>query len=546
MALIDVDALRRNATTSVQTMTGPQRVTLGLAAAAVVIGILMVTRLTGNVPMATLYANLDPADAADVVAELDRLGVPYNLEAGGQIVEVPADQVHSLRLNLTGQGIPGSGVGWSVLDDQGITASAFDQRVGYQRAMEGELAKTVATIDGVSSANVHLVIPERDLLSGDDRQPSASVLVVTSGNTSLAPTQVDAIVNLVASSIEGLTPDQVSVADDSGRVLAAAGDGSGVMGLESDNQLRAKRQYESTLETDLENLLAAVVGPGLAQVEVTAELDFDSVVTTTEQYQPTESAAGDQLLVSETSRSELYRDEVDLGPDEGTLEIEVPEAPAEEGAEGEEGADGDAAATTEDGVRYSLDERDTRYALDRVVTNSETAMGKVAALSVAVLLDETAIDPARVAEIEQLVQAAAGIDTGRGDLLAVTLMPLNEQFRQNVEATVGTAVPAEAASGGGLDLVGLIRTVLTGLVALVVVLLGIRMASRGPSRELEEAIREVESRPVALQAAAEGGADDDDDDIDLDAAPTEERLQALLENQSDDMADVLRTWLTEV
>ncbi len=526
MAGLSLDAVIQNATASVRRMTGPQRVTLALAFMATAMAIFVVTRVTGMTPMSTLYADLEPSTAAEIVQQLDAQGVVYELDNGGRMIKVPSNQVHATRLSLSAQGLPDGGEGWSVLDDQGITTSAFDQRVGYQRAMEGELAKTIATIDGVASANVHLAIPEHDLIVDDSKQASASVLLVTSGSEAVSPMQVDAIVNLVASSIEGLAPDQVSVADESGQVLAAPGEGTGVIGLEGDSQLRAKRQFESTLEADLESLLDALVGPGLSIVNVAADLDFDSVQTVTEQYQPTADADGSQMLLAETSREEIYRGEGVAAVEDGELAIELPEA----GADDADGID----PATDESVKYSLDERDATFAVDKVVTNSESAVGQVASLSIAVLLDESAVEATRLAEIEELVQAAAGIDIERGDSLAVSLLPLDEQFLEAMATEAG----AEEVASGGLDIIGLVRTVLAGLVALVVVILGLRYANRGPKREIIDSLdlNEIDGAALARAELTAGH---------MRGEPPEQRLQSLIANQTDDVAGVLKTWLND-
>ena len=530
MAGLSVDTLVRTATLAVQRMAGPQRVTLALAFVATALSVFLVARMTGTTPMSTLYADLEPSTAAAIVTQLDSQGIPYELSNGGRIIEVPSDQVHATRLAMSSQGLPDSGEGWSILDNQGITTSAFDQRVGYQRAMEGELAKTIAAIDGVASADVHLAIPERDLIIDDGKQASASILLVTSGSQPITPMQVEAIVNLVASSVEGLQPDQVSVADEKGQVLAAPGEGVGVVGLEGDSQLRAKHQYESVLEDDLESMLAAVVGPGLAVVTVAVELDFDSVVTVTEKYQPTETTAGDQLMLGETTRAEIYRGE-DVGTTEdGELAIELPAV--------DETADPEAAATIDsEGVKYSLDERDVTFAVDKVITNTENAFGEVSSLSVAVLLDEQAIDAELLAELENLIQAAAGINLERGDTLAVSLMPLNEEFRQSLEAA---AAGVEPESGGGLDIIGLIRMVVTAIVALVVILLGLRYVSRGSKREVIDSydLPQLEAITSAVDAATALGITEKVD-------PPDVKLQNLIANQSDDVSGVLRSWLNE-
>ncbi len=533
MAGVNLQAVRSSVTGSVSRMNGPQRLTLGFAFVATVAAMFAVTRLTGGTPMATLYADLEPESAAAVVEQLDSQAVPYELLDGGRVIKVPAAQVDSVRLELSSQGLPDSGEGWSILDQQGITTSEFDQRVGYQRAMEGELARTIGAIDGVQEASVHLVIPKDDLFAADDVKASASVLLVTKGDQELAPMQVQAIVNLVSSAVEGMTPDQVSVTDQSGRILAAPGDSGAVAGLQGDSQLRARREYESELETDLESLLSTVVGPGLAQVNVTADLDFDSVQTTSEQYEPIKGEDGSQTLLNQTSRQELYRDAAAAG-ETGVLGTETPGTDATGAA-----TSTTTAGTADTSVKYSLDEKAADYAMNKVVTTADKAPGQVKQLSVAVLMDETAVDAARVTDIQNLVSAAAGIDTDRGDTLAVSLLPINEQVRATIEA----ANTPDEVEGGGLDLIGLIRTIGTVIVALVVILFGLKSLKRGGGRKVIDsvALSELDDTLPALSAGALGEMGL----VEPEEEPVEHRLQSLIANQPDDVAGVLRSWLND-
>lgn len=534
MAGLGFQAIRQNVVASVRRMSGPQRLTLGLAFAATVAGMWAVSHVTGGTAMSVLYANLDSKAAADVVAQLDTEGVPYELDDGGRTIKVPTPEVASTRLKLSAQGLPASGEGWSILDKQGITTSEFDQRVGYQRAMEGELAKTIRAIDGVSDASVHLVIPRSDLFTTDDVKPSASVLVVTKSGQSLAPTQVQAIVNLVSSSIEGMKADQVSVADQAGHVLAAPGESAGAVGLAGDSQLRATREYQSTLEKDLETLLDTVVGPGMAKVNVTAQLDFDEVKSTTETYEPAKTADGAQSLLNETSRTERYRDAA-ASAEAGVLGIETPPTTVARST------GTTTAGSADTSLKYSLDEHDARYAMNKTVTNAEQAPGRVKQLSVAVLLDEQALDGAKVAEVQKLVSAAAGINTTRGDTLAVSLLPMNEQVKSSIAAA---NTPADASAG--FDVLGLARTVGTVVLALVVIVFGLLYLRRGPNggRQVIDSMSmsELEGALPALTPAAAG----DGDQAELEPAePAEARLQTLIANQPDEVAGVLRSWLHE-
>ncbi|MEL6980986.1 MAG: flagellar basal-body MS-ring/collar protein FliF, partial [Actinomycetota bacterium] len=379
MARPSIQAVGQNALSSFERMTGPQRLTLGLAFAATAIGVFLVAQATNSTPMGTLAADLEPDVAAEVTAALEARNVPYELEAGGRVVQVPVDQVHQLRIDLAGQNVLGGTDGWTVLDDQGITASAFDQRVGYQRAMEGELAQTIASIDVVRSANVHLVIPESDLFLDDEQMASASVLVDT-GSQTLSGMQVQAVINLVASSIEGMTPDAVSLADQTGRVLAAPGGATGGLDLDGDARFAARLEFERALGAKVENLLTNIAGPGLAIVEVSANLDYDASSTTSESVTPILTDDGEQAVISESVKQQFTRSEIPGAEEGGELEIELPD---------DIDIDGD--GVVDENVIWVDNERQFDAAFESVVSTTQNTPGAVTDLSVAVLLDDADI-----------------------------------------------------------------------------------------------------------------------------------------------------------
>src|SRR5690606_8735629 len=216
---------------------------------------------------------------------LDSDGVSYELADAGSTVKVPRDELYDVRMQLSADGLPSGGsAGWSVLDDQGITASEFSQRVGFQRALEGELARTIRSIDAVEAATVHLALPRDTAFALDERNASASVLVRTRPGATLDGGQVQAIVNLVASSVDRLEPDAVTVADASGLVLAAPGQRS-VDYAGNDMNMRQARAFEQSVATEIQAMLTSVVGLGRAVVNVTAELDFDEQTVTRELYE---------------------------------------------------------------------------------------------------------------------------------------------------------------------------------------------------------------------------------------------------------------------
>src|SRR3954454_4061580 len=203
-----------------------QKVVFGLLLAGLLLGGFYFYSWITTPTQAPLFSNLASTDASAIVDELNAEGVAYTLADGGGTIMVAKDKVYDLRLAMSGKGLPaGQDTGYALLDEQGITTSEFQQQVTYQRALEGELSKTLEALDGVNSAVVHLAIPKDDVFATDQKDPTASVLLDLKPGSQLSGEQVQAVTNLVSSSIEGMAPEQVTVADSSGAVLSAAGEG---------------------------------------------------------------------------------------------------------------------------------------------------------------------------------------------------------------------------------------------------------------------------------------------------------------------------------
>ena len=531
MAGTGIDLFGGDPVGSVRRMAVGQQLVLAGAFVAVVGLVFFVSRMGSSPEMGILYSDLEPQAAAAIVDELEGRNIDYELSDGGRVVWVPQTLVASTRLDMSSAGLPDASGGWSILDSQGITSSEFDQRVGYQRAMEGELASTIAVIDGVSSAKVHLVIPEQDLFVADEVRSSASVLLQMEGSETMSPTQVQAVVNLVASSVEGLASTEVTVTDGSGRLLAG-GDVEGLAGMESDNQLRMTESFEGDLERELASLLSAVVGEGRSVVTVSADLDFDEVITTQEEFTEPVTADGVTLPRAETTRTEQY-DSGNEGEAGGVdIETEILDQPAEEIA---------------DRTNYQLNERDVSFALNSVVTSTEKAPGAIRSLSVAVVIDEEVVDAEQLSEIETIVSAAVGADEARGDLVAVTLLPFDvtlEEQQQLIEEA-----EAEAAAAAGGSPVPLIRTIGSVLIALVVLVFGLLQLRKTSRREVIDSINLAEL-PDGGPAALGGDIDEDGNEENFPELAeamgnTEDDLFELIANQPDDIAAVLRQWLTQ-
>ncbi|SNR42383.1 flagellar basal-body MS-ring/collar protein FliF [Blastococcus mobilis] len=203
-----------------------QKVVIGLLVLGLLLGGFFFFRWITAPTQAPLFSNLASTDASAIVDELNAAGVAYELTDGGQTIMVAKDQVYDLRLTMSGQGLPaGQDTGYALLDEQGITTSEFQQQVTYQRALEGELSKTLEALDGVNSAVVHVALPEDEVFVTDQADPTASVLLDLAAGTTLSGEQIQAVTNLVSSSIQGMEPGQVTVTDAAGQVLAAPGSG---------------------------------------------------------------------------------------------------------------------------------------------------------------------------------------------------------------------------------------------------------------------------------------------------------------------------------
>src|SRR5215218_803825 len=282
---------------TLSTISLGQKVVIGLLVAGLLLGGFFFYSWITTPTQAPLFSNLASTDASAIAEELNAEGVPYELTDGGATIMVAKDSVYDLRLSMSGKGLPaGSDTGYALLDQQGITTSEFQQQVTYQRALEGELSKTLEALDGVNSAVVHLAIPQEDVFATDQSDPTASVLLDLKPGSKLSGEQVQAVTNLVSSSIEGMTPEEVTVADSSGAVLSAAGEG--VTAGAGDAQAQAEQDEEARLAANAQAILDRVAGPGNAVVTVRADLNFDKVDTTAESYDYT---AGTPALSESTT-----------------------------------------------------------------------------------------------------------------------------------------------------------------------------------------------------------------------------------------------------
>ncbi|MDP9399200.1 MAG: flagellar M-ring protein FliF [Actinomycetota bacterium] len=536
-------ALRGGAQRAARTFaafTPGQKAVSVLAVVALLVGGLLFTRWAARPTYAPLYTSLSPTDASAIVEELQTAGVPYELPSATSIL-VPQDSVNSARVLLAGKSLPteDSGSGWGILDKQGVTTSEFQQQVGFQRAMEGELKDTIQSIQGVKSARVQLAVPKKDVFADEDGKPTASVLVATMPGRDLTPQQVQAVVHLVAGAVPELDPDAVTVADAdadaAGKVLSTSPDGTA--GAAGDVRAQQTLDFEKRLSDEVRGMLEKVVGAGNVAVKVTADLDYNRTETKAQTHDITKGTPP----LSSKKDTEEYQGTG--GTPQGTVL-------------GPDNIGGPTGTGGEDDS-YRKTSETLNNAVNTTTSVSQSAPGSVRRLNTAVLLDAGAAGAIDPQQVEDLVTAALGIDARRGDTINVSRMAFDDTAATAAAEALKKQEAEErrAALLAGLRTAGLVLVVLLLLVAALIARR--RRAKAGESRyaveleALQQQIEELESRNVrALDAAPAPIAE-------LEAAPSTadpeaERLSQvrgeigeLVESQPEEVAQLLRGWLAD-
>ena len=420
-------------------------------AAALVAFFLYSAGVLSTPPKAILFSGLEPRDAAAVVAKLDASNVQYEVKADGGTIMVPSDQVTKLRMDMAQQNLPAAGVGYEIFDkSDAFGTTAFVQNINRLRAVEGELARSIQTIDGIESTRVHLVVPERQIFSRDLQNPSASVVVKTRGT--LGKGQVQAIQHLVAAAVASLTPEHVAIIDDKGNLLAGGTDQQG-----DDANATAKEQhttdYEDRIRQRVESMVASIVGQGHVRAQISANMDYNHTSETSETFDP------DSKVVRSTQTVEKN------ASDQGGGSAQVSVANALPGQQQQAG--GDATKSTS-----GQTEETTNYEISKTTKTSTVDQGTIKKVSVAVVVDGSDKNgkyvprtPQEMKEIEGLVKSAIGFDAARGDLVQVVNMPF-----ARVDVTAGTPAPQPML---GLDGPAWFKIIEAAIFSLTSLLIGI-------------------------------------------------------------------------
>jgi flagellar M-ring protein FliF len=409
-----------------------QKVILMLGAAAIV-AVMGAVWMWGQQPdYRVLFSNFSDRDGGAIVAELEKMNIPYKYAEGGGAVLVPADRVHDARLKLASQGLPkGGNVGFELMENQKLGSSQFIEQVNFQRAMEGELARSIESVSAVQAARVHLAMPKDSIFVSEQKSPTASVLLNLHPGRVLDTQQVSAIVHLVASSVPDLPTKNVTIVDQNGNLLSDTGKAASINGMDP-SQIKYVQDLQHNVVKRIESIITPIVGPNNVRAEATADVDFSRSEQAVESYKPNQTP--DAMVVRSQQTSESLNGTANPGGVPGAFTNQPP-APATAPINAPGQAGKSAASTTAAPAANTRKDATVNYEVDKTIQYVQQAGGGLKRLSVAVVVnfkkttDESGtvvmkpLSEAEKTQITNLVKEAMGYNQERGDTLNVVNSP---------------------------------------------------------------------------------------------------------------------------
>lgn len=500
----------------------------GIASIALVAGLVY---WSNQVDYGVLYSGLSSEDAGAVVQRLQEKKIPYKISPSGETVSAPADRIPELRMELASAGLPRGGhVGYEIFDQKSLGATEFEQQLNYRRALQGELSRTINSLDEIQQSRVHIAIPKESLFIDQQKRPTASVTLKLKSGRSLRQNQVDGVAYLVASSVEGMSPDDVLVVDSKGNILSRAPGDTRLAKL-STSQVEYQRNVEKDMAGQIQSMLENVVGKGKAVVRVSTDLDFRVTEKTEETYDP------DSAVVRSTQKQS--------------------ERNTTGGGAGSATSTPGGAATAGSGSEKEKTDETVNYEINRVVNKTVLPAGEIRKISIAVVVDgvytkndkgEEAFQERPKKEVEQLedlVRKSAGFNATRGDQVTVTSMPFN---RADADGP-GTSARWQDGLSPFLPFVRYI--VILAALALVVLFI-VRPFLRGLLSAMPPAAVGTEAAPsLSLPGASreipgvsrEGAAPLPQPRTDLTSLSHDAMVQQLAGADAKKFAELLRNWL---
>ena len=388
-------------------LPGPRKMTLAIVTVMVIASIMTFVHFTNQEDYRVLFSNLTSEDASNIVTKLKEKKVAYQLSSSGDTISVPSGQVAEIRLELAAAGLPhGGGVGFEIFDNKTFGATEFEQQLNYRRALQGELSRTINSLDEIQQCRVHIVLPKESLFIEQQKKPTASVTIKLKAGKKLKASQIDGIGHLVASSIEGLSSDDVMIVDNQGNILSKK-QGDSKLARLSSSQIEYQRNLEQDMANQIQTLLENVVGHGKAVVRVNADLDFRIMEKTEEIYDP-------ESPVIRSTQKQMDKATGPIPPSNKASGNAEPSRPEKE--------------KTDETVNYEI---------NKTISKTVMPVGEIKKISIAVLVDGIyqkndkgdAIYQERpkkeLESFEDLVRKSSGFNSQRGDQVVVSSMPFN-------------------------------------------------------------------------------------------------------------------------
>jgi flagellar M-ring protein FliF len=485
------------------------KLALGGAALALVILAFVLFQMATKQSYTTLATGIEPAETGQVTEALEAKGIPYQLQDSGTAVGVPSSDVSQARIALAESDVlGGSKPGFELFDSQQFGASDFQQKVTYQRALEGELERTIDQVEGVKSSNVQLTLPEEQLFAEESVKPTAAVLIAADSGGRLGAGAVRGVAHLVAASVEGLNANDVTITDGTGATLWPAGEGGTLGGGVSKQAIEAR--YDQSMETRLDGLLARTIGPEKGRVQVQAEVNADRTTQSKLIY----AKKGTPLARQAEHESLKGAGATAAGGAAGTAG-NIPSYAAGAGAAGGPS-------------NYKRANEETQFGVDKTVTHTKVAPGTVNLQHVALIVDKS-VPAAEVVQLEKAIEGAAGIEKKRGDTLTVS--------------QIAFAKPPEATAPAGPGIIDYAKYAVLGLAAIGFLVFAARHLRKNQDEVLAEPIwlRELNAPTSLTELEVHRAGEDDWDD-----RPTlPDNADEVAKMDSDKVAQQLRAWMKE-
>ena len=514
----------------------PGRALVALVGGGVLTALLWTTFSTNRPDMATLFSQLNPSDAGAIVEELKSSKIPYRVADGGTRILVPSGVVHETRLRLATRGLPqGGGVGFEVFDRTTLGTTDFVQRLNYQRALQGELARTLGQIKEVTAARVHLALPQPSVFTEHEKPATASIVLNLRPGARLTPEQVRGIVHLVSSSVEGLNPDRVTVIDTSGKLIVRPAENG--LSQTSSKQFEMQEGVESDLERRIRTMLEEILGPNKATVRVAAQMDFTSVERTEERFEPRGVIKSEQRTTETQNSSTTAPAAVAAGA--------ASNVPSETAAQPTSGQ------TT---AKTTKEAETVQYDVGKVFERKVFSPWELKRISVAVMVDGSTKavkdgkgverkeyvprKPEEIEKIKMVVKNAVGFNASRGDEVEVVEFPFDTSAMEKERVLMEEAERKDfwysLATQAGTA-IGVVLVLLFVLRPLLRALKGRRLPTPEAPKALwtaaSSALKEGPAPAMALESAA--------------TDPQRQGLMELASNRPNDVAQLVRAWMVK-